>query len=297
MFSFIPIIVIIWVMIAIYPFSEQEKQPMFANDRPLVIAHQGGNKLAPSSTMEAFKNAEALGVDIIELDVHLSKDGYLIPIHDPTIDRTTDGTGKVNEMTIEQLQAVDAGATFENLKGERSFKRKGVKLTTLEEVFQEIPNMRWSIEMKDTNDPSVYEAMAQRLWNLIVQYDLEEQVEIASFDHNILEMIHEISGGKAIIVGGKQEIKKFAILQKLYLTGLYKRSMDALQIPVKEGNISLKDKKIIRGARKHGIDVQYWTINDPEEMKELLELGADGIITDRPDLLIQVIEENPQWTR
>src|SRR5699024_12692922 len=120
---------------ALYLSSNNKNHSYFSNDRPLVIAHQGVSHLAPTSTMEAFKQAESLGVDVIELDVHLSKDGYLIPIHDPTIDRTTDGTGTVNDMTLEQLQAVDAGATFEDLKGEGSFKGKGVKLTTLEEVF------------------------------------------------------------------------------------------------------------------------------------------------------------------
>lgn len=297
MYIVMPVVLVIWIVIALYPFTDETKHPYFTNDRPLVIAHQGGNKLAPTSTMEAFKHAESLGVDVIELDVHLSKDGYLIPIHDPTIDRTTDGTGVVNDMTLEELQQYDAGATFEDLDGELSFKDKGVKLTTLEEVFQEIPNMRWSIEMKDTNYPEVYEDVAEKLWELIEKYELEDDVIIASFDHEMVEMMRDISNDQALLVGGKQEIKKFAILQKLYLSGLYKRSMDVLQIPTKEGKVSLKDKKIIQGARKHGLDVQYWTINDPAEMKELLELGADGIITDRPDLLIEVIEENQQFKK
>lgn len=281
----------VWIIIYFIPFQAKEKHPFFDNDRPLVMAHQGGQHLAPASTLEAFKNARDLGVDIIEFDIHMSKDGYLIPIHDPTLDRTTDGTGRINNLTLEEIQSVDAGAKFQDLDGEYSFRGKGISLPTVEEVFKEIPNMRWNIEIKDTNDPELYRPIAEKLWSLMEKYELEDKVLVASFDQNIIDTVLDVSNGKAIVAGGRQEVTKFVILHKLFLNGLYRPSVDAIEIPTKESIINLKDKKVIRGAQKQGMDVHYWTINDRETMKELIELGADGIITDRPDILIELLEE------
>ena len=283
--------VIIWLFIYLMPFKTQEGHPMFKKDRPLVMAHQGGQHLAPPSTMEAFLNAKDLGVDIIEFDIHMSKDGYLIPIHDPTIDRTTDGTGTVNDMTLNELQAVDAGAKFKDLNGDYSFKGKGITLPTVEEMFEQIPNMRWNIEIKDTNDPALYRPIMERLWDLLVEFEIEDKALLASFDQDIIDIILDVSDGKAVVAAGRKEVTKFVIFHKLFLNGLYRPSVQALEIPTDEGFINLKDKKLIKGAHKLGMDVHYWTINDREVMEELLDLGADGIITDRPDILIDLIEE------
>lgn len=254
------------------------------------MAHQGGKHLAPSSTLEAYRNAADLGVDIMELDLHMTKDGHLITIHDPTIDSITDGTGVVNEMTLAEIQSYDAGANFKDLNGEYSFKGKGVYIPTLDEVFEAIPDMRWNIEIKDTNDPALHGPIAEKLWDLIVFHGLEEKVLLASFDQKIVDLMTDVSDGKAIVAAGQQEATKFVILQKAFLTGLYRHKVHAIEIPTEQGPINLMDKKIIRGAKKHGLDVHYWTINDPELMQELIDLGADGIITDRPDLLLELLE-------
>lgn len=288
-FVSVVVLVVIWAIIYLYPFKDNKKHSFFDNDRVLVMAHQGGKHLAPSSTLEAFRNAAALDVDIIELDLHMSKDGYLIPIHDPTIDSVTDGTGRVNDMTLEELQSYDAGAKFQDLYGEYSYRDKGVYLPTLEEVFREIPNMRWNIEIKDTNDPELYELIAEKLWKLMTEYQLQDKVLLASFDQDIVDMVVEVSDGKAIVAAGRKEVTKFVVLQKLFLTGLYQPKVQAIEIPTEQGAINLQDKKLINGARKHGLDVHYWTINDQETMRELIELGADGIITDRPDILIELL--------
>src|SRR5699024_1693318 len=107
--TFFGIIGVLWLILYLLPVQEQEKRPFFENERPLVMAHQGGAALAPTSTMEAFYKAVELGVDIIEFDVHMTKDGELVAIHDPTVDRTTDGEGVVNDMTLSEIQALDAG--------------------------------------------------------------------------------------------------------------------------------------------------------------------------------------------
>src|SRR5699024_4611846 len=119
----------------------------------LVIAHRGGRGLAPEGTLTAFDQAVSLGVDVLEFDTHLTKDGHLVVIHDDTVDRTTNGTGKVNELTLEEVQNLDAGYSFTDEEDEYVFRDQGVYIPTVEEVFQKYPNMRHLIELKDTNAP------------------------------------------------------------------------------------------------------------------------------------------------
>ncbi len=287
----IGILLILWIIIYFFPVKSLEKQAFFVNDRPLVIAHGGGQGLAPTSTLEAFKNSYELGVDVIEFDVHMTKDGYLAAIHDPTVDRTTNGTGKVNEMTLEEVQALDAGVNFQDEIGEYTYKGKGVHIPTVQEAFAAIPDMRWNIEIKDSNNPHLYRPIAEKLWGLIQQYRLEDKVLIASFDQDIVDIVSDVSDGKALTAGGRQEITKLVLLHKIFLNGLYQPKVHAIEIPTEDSSINLIDAKIIKGAHKRGMDVHYWTINDAQTMRELLDLGADGILTDRPDILLDVLKE------
>lgn len=282
-----------WLLIYLTPFSATSSLHKFDQNKPLVIAHGGGGHLAPSNTMAAFKHAYELGADVLEFDIHMTADGHLVVIHDPTINRTTNGTGRVSKMTLQQIQSYDAAYSFRDLNGSYSYRGKGVTVPTVDEVFATIndPDMLYNIEIKDSNEPHLYNEISEKLWNLIQDYGLEENVIIASFDQAIIEMVLEASDGKALVSGGRDEITKFVIFHKLFLNGLYRQNVHALQMPTKEGDINLADVKLIRGAQRRGMHVHYWTINDPETMKQLIDLGADGILTDRPDLLIQLLNE------
>ncbi|WP_246187630.1 glycerophosphodiester phosphodiesterase [Ornithinibacillus caprae] len=284
-------LVLLWGILYFFPVPKISEHPYFENDRPLVIAHQGGEHLAPSSTLEAFRNAADLGVDVIEFDVHITKDGHLVAIHDPTVDRTTNGEGIVNDMTLAEVQSLDAATYFTDINGENRYHDQDVYIPTVEEIFDEIPNMRWNIEIKDSNYPELYLPIAEKLWSLIQQYDLEEHVLIASFDQEIMDMVKEISNEEALVSGGRKEVTKFVAFHKFLLNGLYWPTVEAVQIPTQEGSFDLMDPKLIKGAERIGLDVHYWTINEQNLMTDLIELGADGIITDRPDLLIDLLEK------
>lgn len=288
---FLGVVLILWAIIYFFPISERPSHPFFENDRPLVIAHQGGEHLAPSNTLVAFEQARELGVDVIEFDVHMTRDGHLVAIHDNTVDRTTDGSGKVNDMTLEEIKALDAADYFQDLDGEYSYRGQGITIPTVEEIFDEFSNMRLNIELKATNDPELYEPISEKMWELIEQYGNAERVLVASFEHEIIEMFQDISEGTVPVSGGRDEVTKFVIFHKAFLNGLYRANVDAVQIPTEESIFDLKDGKLIRGAERRGMDVHYWTINDAGTMRELIDLGAGGIITDRPDLLIDVLEE------
>ncbi|MDQ0254869.1 glycerophosphoryl diester phosphodiesterase [Evansella vedderi] len=286
-------ILLVWTAIYLFPVSERPVKPFFERegDRPLVIAHQGGEHLAPSNTMVAFEMARDMGVDVIEFDIHKTKDGHLVAIHDNTVDRTTDGTGRVNDLTLEEIKALDAADYFQDLNGEYSFRGQGITIPTVEEIFEEFSDMKMVIEVKKTNDPELYMSMTENLWSLIQEYGLEDQILIASFDQNINDKFTEISNGRLAVSGGRQEVTKFVIFHKLFLNSLYRPKVDAVQIPTEESIFNLKDSNLLRGAARRGMEVHYWTINDEETMRELIELGADGIITDRPDLMLKILDE------
>ena len=282
-----------WLLAYIWP---REKRPHRAYYRPedpdvLNIAHRGGRGLAPEGTIAAFDQALALEVDMFEYDTHLTKDGHLVVIHDNTVDRTTNGSGFVNEMTLAEIQDLDAGYTFLDRNDETTFRGKGVYIPTVAEVFQRYPNMRHLIELKDTNDPALYEAMIQELWRLIQEYNMEDNVMVGSFNHKIMERFEEVTWGMIPIGAGEEEVRKFANRHVAYLNGLAPSNVDSLQLPIEAEGYDLTMKNIIQSAKKRNMSIYYWTINDENQMRELIEKGVDGIMTDYPDVLRRVLTE------
>ncbi|MCA1032581.1 glycerophosphodiester phosphodiesterase [Bacillus timonensis] len=276
----------------LFPVEKREQHPFFPEkNRPLIIAHQGGEDLAPSNTMNAFKQAVELEVDVLEFDVHITKDGELVIIHDPTVDRTTNGTGEVAELTLAEIQSLDAGYHFKDLNGQFSYRDKGVYIPTVEEVFKQFPKVKMVIEIKDDNPPERFEEISKRLWSLIKKYQMEQNVLITAFDQEITDGFSSVSNGLTALSAGRQEVIKFVLFHKLFLPNLYSPRVDALQIPISQSGLNLASQQLIDGAHRRGMDVHYWTIDDKETMRQLIELGADGIITNRPDLMKELLIE------
>lgn len=280
-----------WLVIYLKPV---EKRPKRAFDRQrerdlLVIAHRGGKGLAPEGTMAAFDQAFALGVDVFEYDIHRTSDGQLVVIHDPTVDRTTDGIGRVNEMTLVEIQNLDAGYRFEDEDGNFPFRGQGVTIPTVGEVFAKYPTTRQLIEIKDTNDPALYEKIIQELWQLIRLHGMEDQVMIGSFDHAINERFAEVSWGQIPIGAGEQAVRQFVEMHVPYLNGLAKSPFDSLQLPMEQEGHDLTTKNIIRSAKKRNIALYYWTVNEEEDIHRLIVKGVDGIISDYPNRVQRVL--------
>jgi glycerophosphoryl diester phosphodiesterase len=282
---------VLMLFLNIGPVEERAVHPFFQSDRPLVIAHQGGELLAPSNTLIAFKQAVDLGVDVLEFDIHITKDGHLVTIHDPTVDRTTNGSGKVEDIPLKDLQRLDAGYHFEDLNGQLSYRGKGAYIPSLEEVFQSFPKMRMVIEIKDDNPTERISEISEKLWTLIQKYQKQDEVVVASFDQDIVNQFREVSDGKVALSAGRDEIKKFILFKKLFLANLYQPKADVFQLPTKESIFNLAKPSIMKEADRRNVSIQYWTIDDKETMKSLIEDGADGIITNRPDLLLELLDE------
>jgi len=261
--------------------------------RPLMLTHQGGELLAPCNTMAAFDRADEIGgSDFFDMDIHMTKDGHLVGIHDETVDRTTNGHGRVDSYTLEELQQLDAGYNFQDLAGNYSYRGKGVRIPTVEELFSKYADKYYlHFEIKDTypkNGPSQIE---EKLWALIRKYHMEKRVIVASFEQEIMKRFNQLTGGQVVTGASRAEIKQFVLAHKLNLPALYRRKSHVLEIPPTRSGFNLKDRKLIEGAHRLGMEVYYWTIDDLAEMKELLELGADGLFTNRPDLFKTLREE------
>ncbi|MBW7857509.1 MAG: glycerophosphodiester phosphodiesterase [Leptonema sp. (in: Bacteria)] len=249
-----------------------------------VIAHQGGADLWPSATMTAYHNAVKLGVDVLEMDIHITKDGQLVLMHDGTVDRTTNGKGDIESMTLAEIKSLDAGYRFTLDEGKTfPYRGKGIQVPTVEEMFTTFPDYRMIIELKHSEA-----SMAKQFCELIRKHKMQDKVVVASFeDIRLNEFRHECS--EVATSGAKNEITVFVILSKLHLTGFYSPSFQSLQVPEKSGSITILTPSFIRQAKDRNLAIEPWTINDSQTMTKLIGWGVDGIMTDRPDLLMKAL--------
>jgi glycerophosphoryl diester phosphodiesterase len=266
-------------------------KPYLSDSRPVILAHQGASAHAPSNTLEAFKLGLQQGADIIETDVHMTKDGVLVVSHDETIDRLSNGKGKIKELTLAELRQYDFGYGFTPDGGKTfPYRGKGVKIPTLEEVFQQFPGRRVNIEIKQDDPP-----IEEKLLALIRQYQMEEKVLICTFLKEPGIRYRQLDGGRAVQAGNMSQMITYALYWLPGLSRLYKPEVEAFQVPTSFAvgpiTIRLDTKRFIDAAHHLGIKVHYWTINDEAEMRHLLEVGADGIITDAPDRAYAVMHQ------
>lgn len=282
-----------WLAAYLWPVAKRPERTFYRKDDPeiLNIAHRGGRGLAPEGTIAAFDHAMTLNVDMFEFDTHITKDGHLVVIHDATVDRITNGSGWVNDMTLEEVQDLDAGYNFVDANGKYSFRDQGVYIPTVAEVFERYPNMRHLIEIKDTNEVGLYEQVIQELWRLIQEYNMEDNVMVGSFEHDINERFEAVTWGQIPIGAGEEEVRDFVKKHVPYLNGLAKSTVDSIQLPTEGEGHDLTTSNIIQSAKKRNMSIYYWTINDEKQMRELIAKGVDGIITDYPDRLRRVLAE------
>lgn len=259
----------------------------FNAPRPLVIAHQGGDGLWPGDTLYAFQHAVDLGVDVLEMDAHITKDGQIVLMHDEKVDRTTDGTGLIEDLTLAQLRELDAAYQWSPDSGQTfPFRGQGIQVPTLEELFQKFPQMRYVIEIKLTRNP-----IGQPLCDLIRKYDMQDHVMVASFHDDAMSAFRQTCPEVATSAA-KTEVTSFVLLGKIFLSGLLSPKFESLQVPYETSEsygIPVMTERFIREAHARNVKVEPWTVNDPDLMKQYIAWGVDGLITDRPDLMLEVL--------
>lgn len=269
-------------LIACAPTFSSPKNP-FVTDRVWVIAHQGGEGIWPSNTMYAFERAVKMGADMLDMDVNMTQDGVLVVIHDDSVDRTTDGQGKVKDLSLEQVQKLDAGWYWPQESTESDphpFRGQGIRIPTLEEVFKAFPKTPMTIEIKQ-DEPSI----AQPFCELLRKYDMTDKVIIPSFiERAVIEF--RAACPEVMTAMTESEVRNLIFLGDLSGRAPQAR---ALQVPTTAGPIQVVTPGFVSFATGRGLVVQPWTINEEVEMRSLIRMGVHGINTDRPDLLMKVL--------
>lgn len=249
---------------------------------PMLVAHRGGSLLAPENTVPAFRMAvEQWWADMLELDVRLTKDGEVVVIHDATVDRTTDGSGPVADFSLAKIQSLDAGYRFVDQAGDHVFRGRGVTIPTLDEVLGGFPGMRMNIEAKE---PQV----ARPLVQVIARHRAEHRVLVAAEFESSRRDVRGYPGPWGASYG---QVLLFWLTHWLPGGGPYTPHADILQVPERRGRLRIATRRFVREAQRRSIPVQIWTVNRENDMHRLLDLGVDGIQTDRPDLLAAVLTE------
>lgn len=289
------------------------------------IAHGGGLNEAPQGTMFAYATAADRGADVLEMDLQITRDGHVIAMHDSTVDRTTNGTGCVIDKTLAEIRELDAAYTFVPGEGVRSgrpeadytmrgiatgdraaptgFTAEDFRPVTLEELFDAFPDSLMVMELKPieaegANDcPASYEGIPEaerpdvvaEVARLIDEYGMEDEVLVASFVDELMTRFQELA---------PDVDTSYPLGESLDLYMAYTNDQpapnpnghEAIQVPTNYGGIEITEELVV-WARANGIAVHFWTINDPNEMNELLDWGADGLITDDVEVLDQVLRE------
>jgi glycerophosphoryl diester phosphodiesterase len=258
--------------------------------RPLVIAHAGGLGLNPENTLEAFAASVELGCDMLEMDVRLTKDGVLVTHHDATVARTSNGAGAVIDHTLAELKALNFGYHFRDPSGVPTYRDRVAHLATLDELFQRYGRVPMVIELKDGGEAG--RRAAAELAALIAKWHVADTVLVAGFDDATLDAFRSVAGHGIATSCARGQTRNFVILGLLRLDRLWRGGAEALQVPSNPApayGFKLAKPGFIRTAHARNMAVHFWTVNEPDEMRRLMELGADGLITDYPDRLQAVL--------
>ena len=235
--------------------------------------------------MLSFEGAVGLGCRYLETDAHLTKDGVLVGIHDATVDRTTDGSGLVRALPLAELKRLDAGYRFSPDGGlTYPHRRQGVTIPTLADVVEAFPQACLNIDLK-RHDAAMVEAMAA----FIEECGLHDRLLIASFDDGIIKAFRRRTEGRVATAAAGWETRRFWLASRLGLTRLMRPAYDALQVPPRFGRLTVVDRGLMAAAHGRGLQVHVWTVDEAAEMRRLMALGVDGIMSDRPDLLMEVL--------
>jgi glycerophosphoryl diester phosphodiesterase len=253
---------------------------------PINIAHRGGAGIAPENTLEGFREGLRVGAGVLELDVHTTADGHVVVIHDPAVDRTTDGTGEVREMTLAEIKRLDAGYHFTRDEGGTfPFRGEGIRIPTLEEVYDEFTEVPINVEIKGER-PGIEEAV----WRIIEEAGAEDRTLVVSEATPTIRRFREVSGGRVATASSSAEMISFYLLGRLGLSRSARPRYQALQGPETYRGLRIVTPGFIRAAHELGLRIDVWTIDSEADMRRLLGYGVDGIMTDRPDVLAKLLK-------
>ncbi|HEY6726711.1 MAG TPA: glycerophosphodiester phosphodiesterase [Polyangiaceae bacterium] len=250
--------------------------------RPLLFGHRGASAKAPENTLAAFERAVAAGADVLELDVHLSKDGVVVVHHDALVDRTTNGRGEVRGFAFAELRALDAGYRFADAAGEHGFRGRGCQIPRLADVLAAFPGRGFNIELKQAEPPMVRAVLD------VLERAGNADVVLAAADDGIMRAIEAAKPGVPL---GMSSAECWRFWWQTML-GRPPREFAGrcLQVPPYHyGVLPVLSRRVVRAAHDAGLEVHVWTINDPREAAHWLSRGVDGVMSDDPDAIAHAV--------
>lgn len=264
------------------------RHPYFALPTPIVIGHRGCAGEAPENTLLAFERGLAAGAAILESDVHLTRDAVPVLMHDAEVDRVTDGAGPVCEFTLEELRRLDAGHRFSPDGGEtHPFRGQGLRIPTFEEALKAFPGARFNLELK-ADRPGIVETTV----DAVVRNGRESLTLLTAENADLMARLRSHIASRNVAVAQGASVADVLDVVRTARDGSAPTTPSmALQIPAEFGGRQLVTPELVNHAHANGIQVHVWTINTAEEMAELLDLGVDGIVTDFPGRLCELIAQ------
>lgn len=246
---------------------------------PIVLGHRGCAGEVPENTLASFERGLADGAAILESDVHLTRDGIPVLIHDDRVDRNTDGSGAVADLSLDELQRLDAGYRF-STDGGRShpFRGRGLRVPTLEEVLRALPGARFNLELKQ-DLPGIVEEVVE----IVGTADRARLTLLTAAEDALMARIRTHVAAEGVPVALGACVSDVAGFARSAVGGVAPPAGPmALQVPPDFSGHPLVTRELVDHAHRHDVQVHVWTVNEPDEMISLLELGVDGIITDHP---------------
>lgn len=260
---------------------------LFAGKRRRVFGHRGAAGAAPENTLVSFRRALLDGADVLEMDVHLTRDGYIVVCHDPKVDRTTNGVGAIKNLNLDEIRRLDAGYRFQAADGTFPYRGQGIQIPLLEEVLQEFPDIAFNIELK-AKDPALiskFSALLRKFGRLD-----DQSVMVAASNHRLVRRIRRACS-TCPTTFSRREIAISILLARLQWSAKPNSQMvRSFQVPLRRGRVRIVTPAFVRYAHALGCEVHVWTINDEAEMRRLLEMGVDGIFTDFPGRLRKIVD-------
>ncbi|MFB7505021.1 glycerophosphodiester phosphodiesterase [Streptomyces broussonetiae] len=250
-----------------------KRHPYLDHPGPIAFAHRGGAADGIENTVAQFRRAVEMGYRYIETDVHATADSRLVAFHDSTLDRVTDGAGRIADLPWEDVRHARVGG------------REPVPL--FEELLETFPEVRWNVDVKA-------EPALRPLLDLIERTDAWDRVCVGSFSEARVLRAQRLAGPRLATSFGTRGVLSLR-LRSWGLPAAVRRSAVAAQVPEAQSGVPVVDERFVRAAHALGLQVHVWTINEPERMHRLLDLGVDGIMTDHIDTLRKVMEDRGVW--
>jgi len=255
--------------------------PYFALPGPWLIAHRGGSALAPENTLAAFDLAARLGADALEIDVRRTRDGAVVVFHDDETSRLTGQPGTVEARSLDGLRALDAGFAFTPDGGATfPFRGAGLAVPTLAEVLARYPGLRLNVDAKTDDEP-----LARGLAEVLAAAGALERACVGSFHDAQAERLGALLPGCARYLPERAATCHVMAARAGAGGEGCPGGYQLASLPLRLGDLPVVDGPVVRYFQARGLRVNAWTVDDPDDMRALLDLGVDGIVTDRPDLL------------